>query len=73
MPFSMFLVQGEADAGADYFRQLIARIYRGGQTKVTNTVCVCAERTVEELVYERLFAKETRMDDLLELLRLRRA
>lgn len=58
---------------ADYFRQLIARIYRGGQTKVTNTVCVCAERTVEELVYERLFAKETRMDDLLELLRLRRA
>lgn len=58
---------------ADLLKQAIHRIYRGAQDKVTNTIMVCAERTVEELVYERLFSKEERMNNLLEMLTLRRA
>lgn len=56
---------------ADLLRQAIARVYRGGQTEKTNTILVCATGTVEELVYEKLFDKETRMVDLLSLLQLR--
>lgn len=53
---------------ADLLKQAIHRIYRGGQTKVTNTVLVCAEGTVEEKVYARLDEKYAHMVDLLELI-----
>jgi len=57
---------------ADLLQQAIARIHRGGQTKVTNTILVRAEGTVEELVYDKLFGKEARMGDLLGLLKARK-
>lgn len=52
---------------ADYFKQTIHRIYRGGQTQVTNTLCVGAKDTVEMLVYEKLHNKKGRMDNFLRL------
>lgn len=52
---------------ADYFKQTIHRIYRGGQTQVTNTVCVGAKDTVEELVYRNLAANTTQMQTFLSL------
>lgn len=52
---------------ADLLKQMIHRIYRGGQTQVTNTVLVRASGTVEKLVYERLEDKTERMDLFLEL------
>lgn len=52
---------------ADYFKQTIHRIYRGGQTEVTNTLLVGAMRTVEELVYGQLLGKKARMTDFLTL------
>jgi SNF2 family DNA or RNA helicase len=51
----------------NYFKQTIHRIYRGGQTEVTNTLLVCAKNTVEELVYEKLRAGTLRMEDFLRL------
>lgn len=51
----------------NYFKQTIHRIYRGGQTEVTNTLLVCARGTVEELVYEKLRAGTLRMEDFLRL------
>jgi len=54
---------------ADLLKQAIHRVYRGGQTKATNTILVEAADTVERQVYERLFAKEERMIDLLELIK----
>lgn len=58
---------------ADLLKQAIHRIYRGGQTKVTNTIFVEAANTVERQVYERLLAKESRMVDLLSLIQNRRS
>lgn len=52
---------------ADYFKQTIHRIYRGGQTQVTNTLLVGAVGTVEELVYGQLLGKKARMTDFLTL------
>jgi len=52
---------------ADLLKQAIHRIYRGAQDKVTNTVLVQANSTVEELVYGRLDAKTVNMNDFLEL------
>lgn len=52
---------------ADYFKQTIHRIYRGGQTEKTNTLLVCAAGTVEELVYERLRTNTMRMAHFLQL------
>lgn len=57
---------------ADLLNQVIHRIYRGGQTKATNTILIQAEGTIEEKVYGRLFDKETRMWDLLQLIQARR-
>lgn len=57
---------------ADLMVQGLARIYRGGQTKVTNTIFVEAANTVEKLVYERLNGKYDRMVDLLDSLKQRR-
>jgi SNF2 family DNA or RNA helicase len=51
----------------NYFKQTIHRIYRGGQTEVTNTLMVCAENTVETLVYDKLQAGTLRMEDFLRL------
>lgn len=53
---------------ADMLKQGIHRIYRGGQTKVTNTIMIEAKHTVERKVYERLDTKYGRMVDLLEMM-----
>ncbi|MBT9153363.1 MAG: ATP-dependent RNA helicase RhlB [Firmicutes bacterium] len=58
---------------ADILKQMIHRIYRGGQTQVTNTIFVQAKGTVEDLVYARLDDKTTRMQDLLDLMKARRS
>lgn len=52
---------------ADLLKQAIHRIYRGAQDKVTNTVLVQANNTVEELVYGKLDAKTVNMNEFLEL------
>lgn len=57
---------------ADLMKQGIARIYRGIQDKVTNTVFLEAKNTVEQAVYERLNGKYARMEDLLDLMRARK-
>lgn len=51
----------------DYFKQTIHRIYRGGQTEVTNTVLVGARGTVEEKVYNILMTDGARMSDFLSM------
>lgn len=51
----------------NYFKQTVHRIYRGGQTQVTNTLLVCARDTVEELVYDKLRAGTLRMEDFLRM------
>jgi SNF2 family DNA or RNA helicase len=53
---------------ADLLKQAIHRVYRGGQTKATNTILICAQGTVEEKVYARLYEKYDHMNDLLELI-----
>ena len=52
---------------ADYFKQTIHRIYRGGQTELTNTLLTGARGTVEELVYSKRMAKGARMQNFLSL------
>lgn len=52
---------------ADYFKQTIHRIYRGGQTQVTNTTLIGAKSTVEEIVYNKLMTKGARMGSFLKL------
>ena len=52
---------------ADLLKQAIHRIYRGAQDKVTNTVLVQANNTVEGLVYGKLDSKTSNMNDFLEL------
>ncbi len=53
----------------DFLKQGLHRIYRGGQTLPTETILVEAANTVEQLVYNILNDKNTRMLSLLELLR----
>ena len=53
----------------DFLKQGLHRIYRGGQTLPTETILVEAANTVEQLVYNTLNEKNTRMLSLLELLR----
>ena len=48
--------------------QGLARVYRGAQNKVTNTVFVEAKNTVEQVVYARLHDKNASMQDLLQLM-----
>lgn len=51
---------------ADLMEQGLARIYRGEQNQVTNTIFIQAKRTVEVTkVYPRLFEKLANMHDLL--------
>ena len=52
---------------AEHFQQFNRRIYRAGQTKKTETICIAARDTQEIDVYEKLNGKLTRMDDLLAL------
>lgn len=54
---------------ADLMEQGLARVYRGAQNKVTNTVFVEAKNTVEQVVYARLHDKNASMQDLLQLMR----
>lgn len=57
---------------ADITKQFIARIYRGAQDKVTNTIFVEASGTVERIVYERNNANSVQMEDLLTSMSSRR-
>lgn len=52
---------------AEHFQQFNARIYRKGQTRKTETICICASNTKEEDVYAKLNGKLSRMSDLLKL------
>lgn len=54
---------------AEHFVQANARIYRGGQTRKTETILISAENTVDTKAYANLTDKITAMDDLLEMLR----
>jgi SNF2 family DNA or RNA helicase len=57
---------------ADLMEQGIARIVRGMQDKVTNTIFIEADNTVEAGVYARLNKKAFNMNDLLDLMRQRK-
>lgn len=52
---------------AEHFQQFNRRVYRAGQTKRTETICIAAKGTREIELYERLGDKLARMDDLLNL------
>ena len=52
---------------AEHFQQFNRRIYRSGQTKKTETICIAANDTHEVEVYERLNGKLDRMSDMLSL------
>jgi SNF2 family DNA or RNA helicase len=52
----------------ELFKQGGHRIYRGGQTHKTETICLRAPRTIEELVYESMFGRKIRMDNFLNLI-----
>ena len=52
---------------AEHFQQFNARIYRKGQTQKTETICICANNTKEEDVYDKLNGKLERMQDLLAI------
>lgn len=54
---------------ADILKQIKHRVYRGGQTQVTNMLLVCARGTVEELVYQRLNDRSLRMSDFLQMIK----
>lgn len=58
---------------ADFLKQGLHRVYRGGQTERTETILVEAQNTVEQQVYKRLGEKAERMDNFLEVLRERYA
>jgi len=53
----------------DFVKQGKHRIYRGGQTKRTETIFVCAKGTVEEAVYEKLNNRHAKMVNFLDLLK----
>ena len=53
---------------SEHFVQFNRRIYRAGQTKRTETLCIAAAGTAEETVYEKLDGKLVRMDELMSLL-----
>ena len=54
---------------ADFLKQARHRIWRGGQTKKTETLLIEAVNTVEQQVYERLNEKNARMVSLLDILK----
>lgn len=61
-------IWSSATYSSEYFIQLNRRIYRAGQTRKTQTICVCAEDTAEENVYKALDDKLDRVNGLLTLL-----
>jgi SNF2 family DNA or RNA helicase len=56
---------------ADFLKQGMHRVFRGGQTERTETILIEAKNTVERLVYERVGEKAKRMDNFLDILRTR--
>ena len=53
---------------ADFIKQGLHRIYRGGQTLPTETIKTEARGTCERKVYERVGVKGGRMSNFLEVL-----
>ena len=53
----------------EHFEQANARIFRGGQTKKTETILISAEGTADQKAYTALFEKQLNMNNLLEVLR----
>jgi SNF2 family DNA or RNA helicase len=54
---------------ADYMKQGMCRIRRGGQTAHTENIMIAAESTIEEMVYQSLDKKMSALDSLLTYLR----
>lgn len=54
---------------AEHFEQVNARINRGGQTRVTETILISANNTVDNDAYKKLLEKRLHMQDLLEILK----
>lgn len=54
---------------ADLFKQAIHRVYRGGQTRKTETILISAPGTIETLVYRKQQDKAARMMDLLAMIK----
>lgn len=54
---------------ADLIEQMLHRVFRGGQTQRTETLFVCAADTIEEEMYARVFDKERRMRNFLDVLK----
>jgi SNF2 family DNA or RNA helicase len=52
---------------AEWFQQFNRRIYRSGQKKRTETICIAATGTKEQEVYKKLNEKIERMDDILNI------
>ena len=52
----------------EHFKQFNQRIYRAGQTKSTETICIATRDTREDEAYKALNDKMFRMDNLLALL-----
>ena len=54
---------------AEYFEQVNARIFRGGQTRKTETLLISALGTADIDVYKALLEKQLKMHRLLEILK----
>jgi SNF2 family DNA or RNA helicase len=52
----------------ELFQQGIHRIWRGGQRFKTETICVRAVRTLEEVVYTSMESRKVRMQNFLDLI-----
>lgn len=52
----------------ELFKQGIHRIYRGGQIHKTETICIRAPRTVEDVVYASMESRKARMTNFLDLI-----
>ena len=52
---------------ASLFKQVNSRIYRTGQTKKTETICIFAKGTIEEKAYKQMIDKYDNMIDFLDL------
>ena len=52
----------------EHYQQGLKRIYRAGQTQKTETICLVAQKTIEERVWQALQNKRLKMDDLLQQL-----
>lgn len=57
----------------EHYQQGLKRVHRIGQTEKTETIMLVAPGTIEEQVYESLMNKNTRMTNLLEFLKQKKA